>query len=56
MLQYRVVAEEGLQFVRSQQHNAVYRGDRHSQFQTVALNVQRHIVWDTCLSHQVLES
>ena len=42
-----------------QQHNAVYQGDRHSQFQTVALNqpaVQRHIVWDTCLSHQVLES
>ncbi|KAN0073416.1 hypothetical protein V8E54_008636 [Elaphomyces granulatus] len=42
-----------------QQHNAVYQGDRHSRFQTVALNqpaVQCHIVWDTCLSHQVLES
>ena len=44
---------------QGQQHNAVYRGDRHSQFQTVALDqpaVQRHIVWDTCLSHQVFES
>jgi hypothetical protein len=44
---------------QGQQHTAVYRGDRHGQFQTVALNqpaIQRYMVWGTCLSHQVLES